>query len=113
YLSLTNHLITPYLWFLNKEFFDGLKPEYQSTVLWASEVATEAGRGLSRIIEASDKGLPLMAQEMEVNAVPAAELKKFAAASQPAVRELIAKDYGDEGIAMLDAMLQSIKENSM
>ena len=111
YLSLTNHLITPYMWFVNKDFYDGLKPEYKSVVDWASDVATEAGRGISRIVEASDKGMPLMQKEMEVNAVAPEELKKFAEASQPAVRKLIAEKYGAEGTEMLDAMLASIKES--
>jgi len=109
YLSLTNHLITPYLWFINKDFFNGLKPEYKEIVLWASDVATDAGRSISRIVEASDKGLPAMAKKMEINAVPAAEQKKFAEAAQPAVRKLIEGKYGKDGVAMLDAMLADIQ----
>ncbi len=111
YLSLTNHLITPYLWFMNMEFYDSLKPEHRSVVDWASDVATEAGRGISRIVEASEKGLPLMAKSMEVNAVSPEELQKFAEASQPAVRKLIEEKYGQEGIDMLDAMLASIEKS--
>lgn len=110
YLSLTNHVITPYLWFMNKQFFDGLKPEYQKLVLWAADVATAAGRSMSRVIEASDKGLPKLAQKMKVNAVPPAELKKFAAQSQPAVRKLIVEKYGKEGSDMLDALMANISE---
>jgi len=110
YLSLTNHLITPYMWFINKDFFNKLKPEHKEIVLWASEVATDAGRSISRIVEASDKGLPLMAKKMQVNAVTAAEQKKFAAAAQPAVRKLIEGKFGAEGTAMLEAMLGSIAE---
>lgn len=108
YLSLTNHLITPYMWFINKEFFDGLKPEHKEIILWASDVATDAGRSISRIAEASDKGLALMAKKMEVNAVSPAEAKKFAAAAQPAVRKLIEDKYGAEGKEMLEAMMASI-----
>ena len=111
YLSLTNHVITPYMWFINKDFLDGLKPEYKSVILWASEVATDAGRAMSRVIEASDKGLPRLGKKMEINAVAPAELAKFAAASQPAVRKLIEEKLGAEGKDMLDAMLGSIKEN--
>lgn len=113
YLSLTNHVITPYVWFMNADFLNGLKPEHKELVMWAADVATEAGRAMSRVIEASEKGLPRLAKKMKVNAVSPAELEKFAAASQPAVRKLIADKLGDEGVAMLDAMLQSIKENSM
>lgn len=111
YLSLTNHVITPYVWFMNREFLSGLSAEHQEIIAWASDVATEAGRAMSRVIEASDKGLPRLAEKMEVNAVAPAELEKFAAVSQPAVRKLIAEKLGDDGVAMLDAMLKSIEES--
>ncbi|PLX39511.1 MAG: C4-dicarboxylate ABC transporter substrate-binding protein [Hyphomicrobiales bacterium] len=111
YLSISNHVITPYVWFMNKEFYDGLKPEHKAIVDWASEVATESGRSMSRIIEASQNGLPKLAEKMEVNAISPDELKKFAAASQPAVRKLIEEKYGDEGKAMLDALLADIAAN--
>lgn len=111
YLSISNHVITPYVWFVNKDFLDKMKPEHRAVVMWASEVATEAGRGMSRLIEASDRGLPRLAKKMQVNMIPESELKKFAAAAQPAVRKLIEQKYGAEGTTMLEAMLASIKEN--
>ncbi|RYH12447.1 DctP family TRAP transporter solute-binding subunit [Tropicimonas sp. IMCC6043] len=110
YLSITNHVITPYIWTMNQEFFDGLTPEQQNLVNWASYVATEAGRGMSRTIEASQNGLPKLAEKMEVNVVPPEEQAKFAEAAQPAVRALIEEQYGAEGIEMLDALLGSIEE---
>ena len=110
YLSITNHVITPYIWTMNGEFYANLSPEHRAIVDWASEVATEAGRGVSRVIEASDKGLPRLAEKMEVNAVSPEELEKFAAATQPAVRELISENLGAEGDEMLDAMLAAIEQ---
>jgi len=110
YLSVTNHIITPYIWTMNKEFFDGLSPANKTLINWASDVATEAGRSVSRVIEASENGLPALAAKMEVNVVPPAEQAKFAASAQPAVRALIEKQYGAEGVAMLDALLASIEE---
>jgi tripartite ATP-independent transporter DctP family solute receptor len=110
YLSVTNHIITPYVWFMNRDFYDGLSAEHRSIIDWASEVATEAGRSMSRIIEASENGMPLLAQEMEVNVVTPAEQAKFAAAAQPAVRKLIEEKYGAKGIEMLDAMMASVDE---
>ena len=108
YLSITNHVITPYIWTMNKDFYNGLSAEHRDLVDWASEVATEAGRGVSRVIEASEKGLPALANGMEVNVVSPDELKKFAAAAQPAVRKLIDEKLGSEGTEMLDAMLSAI-----
>ncbi len=110
YLSVTNHLITPYIWTMNAEFLEGLSEEDQYLVNWAADVATDAGRAMSRVIEASEKGLPALAAKMEVNVVTPDEQAKFAAAAQPAVRALIEDTYGEEGTAMLDAMLASIEE---
>ncbi|MBT8329980.1 MAG: DctP family TRAP transporter solute-binding subunit [Desulfofustis sp.] len=109
FLSITNHVITPYIWTMNKDFYNGLSAEHRALIDWASEVATEAGRGVSRVIEASEKGLPALADGMEVNTVSAEELKKFAAAAQPAVRKLIDEKLGSEGTEMLDAMLSAIE----
>lgn len=109
YLSITNHVITPYIWTMNKDFYDGLSDDHRALIDWASEVATEAGRGVSRVIEASEKGLPALSDGMEVNAVSAEELEKFAAAAQPAVRKLIDEKLGSEGTEMLDAMLSAIE----
>ncbi|MCW2306011.1 TRAP transporter substrate-binding protein [Rhodobium gokarnense] len=110
YLSITNHVITPYIWTMNKDFYESLSPEHQKIVDWASEVATESGRGVSRVIEASDRGLPKLAKNMEVNVVTPEEQKKFAAAAQPAVRKLIAEKLGAEGTEMLDAMMEAIEK---
>jgi len=110
YLSITNHLITPYIWTMNAEFLGSLSEEDQYLVKWAADVATDAGRSMSRVIEASEKGLPALAAKMEVNVVTPEEQAKFAEAAQPAVRALIEENYGAEGTAMLEAMLSSIEE---
>lgn len=109
YLSVTNHIITPYVWTMNKAFYEGLSPEHKYLVNWAAEVASESGRAMSRVIEASERGLPALAAKMEVNVVSAEEQAKFAEAAQPAVRALIEKQYGAEGLEMLDALLASVE----
>jgi TRAP-type C4-dicarboxylate transport system substrate-binding protein len=109
YLSITNHVITPYIWTMNQDFYNGLSDEHRYIIDWASEVATEAGRGVSRVIEASESGLPKLAENMEVNVVSPDELAKFAASAQPEVRKLIEENLGAEGIEMLDAMLSAIE----
>lgn len=87
-----------------------LKPERRAIIDWAAEVATEAGRGVSRVIEASERGLPLLAKKMKVNAVAPAELEKFAARAQPAVRKLIEERLGAEAVDMLNTMLEAIEK---
>ena len=109
YLTLTQHIITPYVWFMNADFYNGLTDEERYVVEYAAKAAVTAGRGVSRIIEASERGLPYLAKKMEVNSLPAAELAKFAEASQPAVKSLIADKFGADDVAMLEAMLAEIK----
>lgn len=110
YLSITNHVITPYIWTMNGDFYDSLTPEEKKVVDTAAEVAVAAGRGLSRIIEASaEKGLPKLGRKMEINAIEPAELEKFASLAQPAVRKVIEEQLGEEGVAMLDVMMANIE----
>jgi tripartite ATP-independent transporter DctP family solute receptor len=111
YLSITNHVITPYIWTMNQAFYDSLSAEERQVVDAAAKVAVDAGRGISRIIEASaEKGLPKLSQRMAVNAIPPAELAKFAATAQPAVRKVIEEQLGADGKEMLDAMLANIEK---
>ncbi len=110
YLTITNHIITPYVWLVNAEFYDGLTDEERYVIDYAAKVAVDAGRGISRIIEASDKGLPALAAAMNVNALGAAELEEFRTAAQPAVTALIAERFGEDGTVMLEAMLEAVKE---
>ena len=110
YLTLTQHIITPYVWFMNMDFYNSLSADEKSVVDYAAKAATVAGRGISRIIEASSRGLPHLSKNMKVNSISEAERKKFASASQPAVRNLIKEKFGAEGVDMLEAMSASIKQ---
>lgn len=113
YLSITNHVITPYIWTINQKFYDGLTAGEKKVVDNAADVAVGAGRGISRIIEAStEKGLPKLGKKMTINAIPPAELKKFAAVAQPAVRKVIEEQLGADGVAMLNAMFADIENAS-
>jgi TRAP-type C4-dicarboxylate transport system substrate-binding protein len=112
YLSITNHVITPYFWFVNAKFYDGLTADERRVVDGAARVAVGAGRGISRIIEASaEKGLPKLGKKMTINAIPPAELKKFAELAQPAVRKVIEEQLGADGVEMLNAMLAEIDKS--
>ncbi len=109
YLTLTQHIVTPYVWFINKDFYNSLTADEKYVVDYAARDAVIAGRGISRIIEASSRGLPYLASKMEVNSLAPAELKKFAEKAQPAVRKLIEDKFGAEGTDMLDAMMKQVE----
>jgi len=110
YLTITNHIITPYIWLINADFYSGLTDQERYVVDYAARVAVDAGRGISRIIEASDNGLPALAAAMEVNALGAEELAAFREVAQPAVIALIEERFGEPGTAMLEAMLAALEE---
>lgn len=101
YLTLTNHLFTPYVWVMNKGFFDGLSASEKEVVKAAAESAIVACRGINRIIEASERGLPALAQKMQIYTPTKAEIAKFRELAQPAVKAQISKSYGKEGEALL------------
>lgn len=110
YLSLTGHLFAPYVWAVNMDFWNSLTDEEKTIVQNAAQSAIVAGRGISRIIEASDRGLPALAKDMEVNALSAEQKAAFQAQAMPAVKQIIADKHGEEGVAMMNAFLEAIDQ---
>ena len=68
-----------------------------------------AGRGISRIIEASERGLPALANDLEVYSLPAEEKAKFKAAALPVIKEHIEETFGAEGVEMMNAFIAAIE----
>ena len=112
YLTLSGHLFTPYVVVMNQDFWKGLTPAEQAVVKNAMTSAIVAGRGLGRIIEASDRGLPALAKDMEVNALTPEAKEQFKAIALPAAKKLIAEKFGAEGEEMLKAYLDAIEDAS-
>lgn len=110
YLTLSKHLFTPYVWVMNKDFWDSLSDSEKEVVAYASRSAIVAGRGISRIIEASDRGLPALSKDLEVYSLPDSERAKFQAAALPAVTEVIISTFGAEGEDMMNAYLAAIED---
>ncbi|RTZ95873.1 MAG: C4-dicarboxylate ABC transporter substrate-binding protein [Deltaproteobacteria bacterium] len=111
YLTLSGHLFAPYVWVMNKAFWDGLSDNEKSVVSYAARSAIVAGRGIARVIEASDRGLPALARDMEVNSLDPAAKRQFRDAAMPAVKKLITEKYGPEGVEMMNAFLSAIEES--
>jgi len=107
-ITLTNHLYAPYVWVINPKFYNGLSADLRKVVDDASRTAILAGRGLSRIIDSSDKGLPALATKMKVYVPTAAELKLFRDAAVPAAREFMSTQYKKEGEAIVDKFFAAI-----
>ncbi len=109
YLTLSKHLFTPYVWVMNKDFWNSLTDSEKEVVTYAARSAIVAGRGISRIIEASERGLPALSKDLEVYTLPDSERAKFQAAALPAVKEVIVNTFGAEGEDMMNAYLAAIE----
>jgi len=94
YLTLTNHLFSPYTFMISKTFWDGLSDNEKKTLRYAAQSCVTASRGLSRIIEASDQGLAGLKDKMQITALSSEEREKMKQATQPAFEALV-KDSGD------------------
>jgi tripartite ATP-independent transporter DctP family solute receptor len=108
YLTLSGHLFAPYVWVMNKDFYNGLSPTEKNVVAYAAKSAIVAGRGVSRAIEASDRGLAGLSKDMKVNALTPEQLVKFRNATMPEVKKIIVEKHGPEGEAMMKAFLEAV-----
>lgn len=110
YMTLTNHLFSPYTFILNKAFWDGLSADQQKVLGYAAKSCVTASRGISRAIEASDRGLSGLMKKIEVTALSAENREAFKAASQPVVVKHVEETLGAEGTAMLEAFRTAVGE---
>lgn len=110
YITLTNHLYAPYVWVMNSRFFNNLNASDKAIVENAARTAILAGRGLSRIIDASEKGLPVLQEKMNVYVPTAREMKQFRDLTIPAAREFMEDKYKSEGRYWVDKFLDAIEE---
>ena len=92
HMTLTNHLFSPYTFMINKAFYDDLTEAEQNTLHTAAESCVTASRGLSRIIEASDRGLAGLMDKIEVTALSAEQRAAMAGATQPAFEAHVAEN---------------------
>jgi len=109
YLTLSGHIFAPYVWTMNETFWNSLSDSEKDVVAYAAQSAIVAGRGMGRVIEASDRGLKELAKNMEVNTLTAEEKEAFREAAVPAVKELIVKKFGADGEKLLNEFLAAVK----
>jgi tripartite ATP-independent transporter DctP family solute receptor len=108
YITLTNHLYAPYVWVINPKFYSDLPADLKKVVDDAARTGILAGRGLSRIIDASDKGLPALATRMEVYVPNANEMQQFRNVTMPAAKAFMTDRYKAEGTAWVDRFYAAI-----
>ena len=109
YLTLSGHIFAPYVWVMNNDFWNSLTASEKDVVAYAAKSAIVAGRGMGRIIEASDRGLKELSKTLKVNTLTAAEKAEFKRVATPAVKKLIVKKFGADGEEMMNAFLEAVK----
>lgn len=110
YITLTNHLYAPYVWVISDTFYQRLTPELRKVVDSAAKEALLAGRGLSRLIDSTEKGLPILQARMEVYTPTAAEMRSFREMTIPAAKAFIEKQFGRDGALWVDRFLAAIEQ---
>ncbi|MEM8701715.1 MAG: DctP family TRAP transporter solute-binding subunit [Pseudomonadota bacterium] len=109
YMTLTNHLFSPYTFMVNRAFFEGLSQAEQDTLRVAAENCVAASRGLSRIIEASDRGLAGLMDKIEVTALTDDQRKAMAGAAQPAFETHVAENLDAKATELLNLFKSEVE----
>ena len=110
YMTLTNHLFSPYTFMISDSFWNSLTPEEQRVINYAAKSCVTASRGISRIIEASDRGLAGLMDKIEVTALTAEDRQAFKDAAQPAVLAHVEEALGAEGVALLEQFRTAVED---
>ena len=76
----------------------------------AAAAAVIAGRGIDRLVTATEKGLPALSAAMEVYSPTPAELEQFRAIAIPAAKKFFAQTLGQEGTQWVEKYLKAVEE---
>ncbi|WP_245943982.1 DctP family TRAP transporter solute-binding subunit [Acuticoccus kandeliae] len=102
FMTLTNHLFSPYTFLLNKAVWDGLDDDQKAILRYATQSCVAASRGLSRIIEASERGVTGLAEKgMKVTALSPEDRAKMREVTLPAFEEHINSQLGPDAAELL------------
>lgn len=104
YVTLTNHLYSPFVMLFNKAFYDGLTEPQKDLIHTAAQSCENAARGISRIIEASDRGLASLAGEMTITALSAEDRDAMRKVTGEAFDKYIADKNDADAVALVDLL---------
>ncbi|HPE61371.1 MAG TPA: DctP family TRAP transporter solute-binding subunit [Thiolinea sp.] len=110
YMTLTNHLFAPYTFLINRAYYDKLSDSEKTAVHEAAANCVEASRGLSRIIEASDRGLAGLKKKMEITALSEAQRQALATATQPVFEEHIKTNLDQKANELLGRFKAAVEQ---
>ena len=108
YLTLIDFIYSPYVWVINQKFYNSLSKELKIVVDDAAKIAILAGRGLSRIIDSTERGLPMVSMKMQVYVPSKAVMKQFQDITVPAAKKFLLTQYKEEGRIWMDKFFAAI-----
>lgn len=106
YMTLTNHLYSPFTMMLNKSFYEDLSEPQKSLIHTAAQSCESAARGISRIVEASDRGLAGLSDQMTITALSAEDRAQMREVTGLAFDAYMEETHGAEAADLL-ALLKS------
>lgn len=112
YFTVADALFPPTVWAMNKPFWDSLSEREKNIVSNAAHAAILAGQGITRAVEAGEKGLSALQKTMKTKVLDPEERERFRTAALPALRERLHKDIG-ENASLLDEYLSAIQAAGM
>ncbi|ABK45042.1 TRAP dicarboxylate transporter- DctP subunit [Magnetococcus marinus MC-1] len=102
YLTVTNHLYTPYVWVVNHPFMQSLHAAQADAVNKAAQMGVTASRALAM----KDDSLTELAEKMQVYYPTSEQLQAFRDRAQPAMEQFLEKQYGEQGAKLLQLFRQ-------
>ena len=108
YASLDGHVFSWHAYMMNDDFYQGLSADEQKAVNQCVEIAKVIHRGMTAAQDANAATI-LSEKGMEVTAVTPANKEKFRVLAQPAVREFIVGEIGEEWPDRLDAAVEAYR----
>ncbi|RAU21926.1 C4-dicarboxylate ABC transporter substrate-binding protein [Paramagnetospirillum kuznetsovii] len=105
YVTLTNHLYTPYPWVISADFLAKLEPAQRDAI----DKGVRDGIRASRALAANHRDdLTKLGENMMVTILSPAEHEAFRRKTQPAFIQAIAESLGEEGSALLNGLILGI-----
>ncbi|RAH97391.1 C4-dicarboxylate ABC transporter substrate-binding protein [Acuticoccus sediminis] len=104
YMTLTNHLYSPFTLLMNRSFYDELTDAQKDIVHYAAQSCVDASRGLSRIIEASDRGISGLKGQMTITALSPDDRQAMREVTGAAFDKHIEETLGPDAVALVDLL---------
>ncbi|WP_217354807.1 DctP family TRAP transporter solute-binding subunit [Ruegeria atlantica] len=108
YVSLDGHVFSWHAYLMSDMFFESLIDDEKKAVEQCVEISKTIHRGMTAAQDANATAI-LSEKGMEVVPVSPEQKAKFRAAAQPAVREYIVSEIGEEWPDRLDAAVEAYK----